>query len=108
MPQSLAKVYVHLIFSTKDREQTLPDEIRPDLHAYMGGILYGLGCAPIEINTEPDHAHVFFLLSRTVALRGAKLVRPERSREVGATTFALTGPSLRPGGVSSASMVTRF
>lgn len=68
MPQSLAKVYVHLIFSTKDREQTLPDEIRPDLHAYMGGILYGLGCAPIEINTEPDHAHVFFLLSRTVAL----------------------------------------
>jgi REP element-mobilizing transposase RayT len=66
--QSLAKIYVHLIFSTKERERTLPDEIRPELHAYMGGILKGLGCSAIEINTEPDHAHVLFLLSRTEAL----------------------------------------
>ncbi len=68
MAQSLAKIYVHLIFSTKERERTLPDEIRPELHAYMGGILKGLGCSAIEINTEPDHAHVLFLLSRTEAL----------------------------------------
>ena len=43
MAQSLSKIYVHLIFSTKNRERTLPDEIRPDLHAYMGGTLKGLG-----------------------------------------------------------------
>ncbi|HEX4494885.1 MAG TPA: transposase [Thermoanaerobaculia bacterium] len=47
MAQSLSKIYVHLIFSTKDRERTLPDEIRPDLHAYLGGTLKGLGCLPI-------------------------------------------------------------
>ena len=68
MPQSLAKIYVHLVFSTKHRERVLPDDIRPRLHSYMGGILNGLGCSPIEINTEPDHAHVLFLLSRTEAL----------------------------------------
>jgi REP element-mobilizing transposase RayT len=34
----------------------------------MGGILRGHGCTPIEINTEPDHAHVLFLLSRTETL----------------------------------------
>ena len=68
MAQSLAKIYIHLIFSTKERERTLLDEIRPELHAYMGGTLKGLGCSPIEINTEPDHAHVLFLLSRTEAL----------------------------------------
>jgi REP element-mobilizing transposase RayT len=68
MAQSLSKIYVHLIFSTKDRERTLPDEIRPDLHAYMGGTLKGLGCLPIEINTEPDHVHGLFLLARTEAL----------------------------------------
>ena len=68
MAQSLSKIYVHLIFSTKDRERTLPDEIRPDLHAYMGGTLKGLGCLPIEINTEPDHLHGLFLLARTEAL----------------------------------------
>ena len=68
MPQSIAKIYVHLIFSTKHRERVLPDDIRPRLHSYMGGILNGPGCAPIEINPEPDHAHVLFLLSRTEAL----------------------------------------
>ena len=65
MPQSLAKIYIHLIFSTKNRERSLLDEIRPALHAYMGGILNGLGCQPVEINTEPDHAHLLFVMTRT-------------------------------------------
>ncbi len=34
----------------------------------MGGTLKGLGCSPIEINTEPDHVHALFLLARTAAL----------------------------------------
>ncbi len=62
MAQSLSKVYIHLIFSTKNRERTLRDEIRPDLHAYIGGILRDLDSPSIEINTEPDHAHVLFIL----------------------------------------------
>jgi len=49
MPQSLAKIYIHLIFSTKHRERMLPDETGPDLHARVAGVLNGLGCAPIEI-----------------------------------------------------------
>ena len=68
MAQSLAKLYVHLIFSTKNRERIIPDHLRPALHAYMGGILRDNQCVPIEINTEPDHAHVLFNLGRTVAL----------------------------------------
>ncbi len=68
MPQSLAKLYVHLVFSTKNRECILSDDIRRDLHAYMGGCLNGMKCVPIEINTEPDHAHVLFLLGRTASL----------------------------------------
>ncbi len=65
MPQSLAKIYVHLIFSTKGRERVIADDVRSDLHAYFGGILNHLGCVPVEINTEPDHAHLLFVLSRT-------------------------------------------
>jgi REP element-mobilizing transposase RayT len=67
MAQSLAKLYVHLIFSTKNRERVLPDDIRPALHSYMGGILRDLGCTAVEINTEPDHAHALFILARTAA-----------------------------------------
>jgi REP element-mobilizing transposase RayT len=68
MSQSLAKIYIHLVFSTKNRERFLTPEIRPDLHAYIGGTLNGLGCSPIEINTEPDHAHLLFLMTRTETL----------------------------------------
>jgi putative transposase len=68
MPQSLAKIYTHLIFSTKNRERVLPDEFRADLYAYMGGTLNGLGCSAIEINTEPDHAHLLFVMTRTETL----------------------------------------
>jgi REP element-mobilizing transposase RayT len=88
MPQSLAKIYVHLVFSTKNRERVIPDEIREGLHAYMGGTLKGMDCLPVEINTEPDHAHVLFLLGRTVALSevvgGLKKSATEWLREHGA------------------------
>jgi len=39
MPQSLAQILVHLVFSTKNREMLLADDIRDDLHAYIGGIV---------------------------------------------------------------------
>ncbi len=68
MPQSLAQIYVHLIFSTKNRVPMLKDETRHRLHEYMGGILRGTGSKSIEINTIPDHAHILFTLSRTMSL----------------------------------------
>jgi REP element-mobilizing transposase RayT len=68
MPQSLAKLYIHLIFSTKNREPLLTDAGRADLHAYMGGILRDLDSPAVEINSESDHLHTLFVLSRTHAL----------------------------------------
>ena len=65
MPHSLSKVYIHPIFSTKNRERTLREDVRPDLHAYIGGILRDLDSPCIEINTESNHAHLLFVLSRT-------------------------------------------
>ena len=61
MPQSLARIYIHLIFSTKNREPLLGAAVRPDLHAYLGGILRDLDSPAVEINSEPDHAHVLFV-----------------------------------------------
>jgi putative transposase len=63
--QSLAKIYIHLIFSTKNRERLLRDDIRPGLYAYIGGILRDLDSPALEIMGEPEHMHILFLLSRT-------------------------------------------
>ena len=39
MPQSLAQILVHLVFSTKNRGPLLTEDIRDKLHAYIGGIV---------------------------------------------------------------------
>jgi len=65
MPQSLSRIYLHLIFSTKLREPILADSIRPALHSYLGGILRDLDSPAIEITSVSDHVHLLFCLSRT-------------------------------------------
>jgi len=50
MPQSLSAVYIHLIFSTKERYPYLKDEqLQRDLHAYLGEISKRLDCPPIRV-----------------------------------------------------------
>ncbi len=68
MPQSLAQIFVHLIFSTKNRERILVDGIRPELHPYLATILKGLDSPAILINSVEDHAHLLFHLSKNQAL----------------------------------------
>jgi len=43
----------------------LPQSLSKVYDAYIGGILRDLDSPCIEINTEPDHAHLLFILSRT-------------------------------------------
>jgi len=65
MPQSLSRVLVHLIFSTKHRIPALSPEIRPELHAYLVGILKNVDCPALQAGGVADHVHLFFGLSRT-------------------------------------------
>ena len=66
MPQSLAQVYIHLIFSTKKRQRYFQDEVfNEELRAYCGGVLRELGCPSICVGTPEDHVHMLFCLSRT-------------------------------------------
>jgi putative transposase len=66
MPQSLSAVYVHLVFSTKDRRPFLKDsEHRETLHAMLGGISKRLDCIPIEVGGVEDHVHVLGRFGRT-------------------------------------------
>ena len=73
MPQSLARIVLHVVFSTKHRTPFLADaSLRLRLHAYMAGVLQNSGCEPIFINGVEDHVHVLCNLSRTVTV--AKMV----------------------------------
>ncbi len=68
MPQSLANLYIHLIFSTKERVPCLSASVRPYLHACLATVLANLNSPAVLINSVADHVHLLFNMGRTVTL----------------------------------------
>ena len=67
--QSLARLLVDSISSTKDRRPFLrSQELRIENYAYMAGILKSLECHPIKIGGIEDHVHILFSFSKNIAL----------------------------------------
>jgi len=61
-------LHYHLIFSTKNREPSIPHPILPRLHEYLGGIVLRLGGEPRAIGGTPDHVHLLVSLKSTHCL----------------------------------------
>jgi putative transposase len=67
MPQSLSAVYVHLIFSTKQRFPFLRDEtLQRELHAYLGRVSKELDCPPLKVGGVEDHVHLLARFGRSI------------------------------------------
>jgi REP element-mobilizing transposase RayT len=60
MPQSLTKLCAHLVFSTKNREPYLDEEIRPRVHAYLATIVRNLDSPWVVVGGVADHVHILF------------------------------------------------
>ena len=68
MSQSLARIIVHLVFSTKHRKPLIRSEIEKELYAFMVSLCAKRDCPVHEIGAMPDHLHICFTLSRTLSL----------------------------------------
>ena len=73
MPQSLAKVYLHCVFSTKNRIPMISEEFRPNAQAYFVQVGSNLGSFTEEIFIMPDHIHWLCTLPRTITI--AELIK---------------------------------
>lgn len=71
MPQSLAKVYLHVIFSTRNREPVLADAWRDELFRLLGGTANNLECQSLIVGGVADHVHLLFQLGRTITVADA-------------------------------------
>jgi len=67
MPQSLSKVILHIIFSTKNREPWLDANGRPRMHAYLATICSDLGADFVHVGGVSDHVHIVTTLPRTLS-----------------------------------------
>jgi putative transposase len=72
MAQSLAKLTVHIIFSTKNRENFIKDMIKKELFAYINGILKNHDSPCIAIDGTQNHVHILCIQSRNYSV--AKLI----------------------------------
>ena len=69
MPQSLANVLIHIVFSTKHRQPLLKDRsLRGELHAYVISVLKSLECPSLAVNSVEDHVHILCNLSRKITI----------------------------------------
>jgi len=67
MPQSLSVVYIHLIFSTKNRHPWLRDtKIREATHEYLSEISKRLDCPALCVGGVEDHVHILARFGRTL------------------------------------------
>jgi len=69
MPQSLANVLLHVIFSTKNRDPYLSNaDVRKEMHGCLAGTMRKLECSALIVGGIADHVHILCQLSRTVSV----------------------------------------
>src|ERR1700690_3432777 len=73
MPQSLSRVWLHIVFSTKDRKPLLRnEELREEMFKMLGHHANEIDCPSAGVGGWNDHVHILCGLARTLSI--AKLV----------------------------------
>ena len=92
MPQSLANVLLHVVFSTKHRQPFLRDaDVRGVMTGYLVGTLRNIQCPSLIVGVVEDHIHILCNMHRTVTI--AKLV--EEVKTSSSARIKEEGPKLK-------------
>ena len=59
---------VHLVFSTSGRQPTIREQMRDQLHPYLGGIARENAMVAIAVGGVADHVHLLLSLPSTVPI----------------------------------------
>ena len=63
MPHSYNKIWIHAIWSTKERQPFITRNIEKQIHDMIGNELREMSCPVRIVNGMPDHVHSLFLLN---------------------------------------------
>jgi REP element-mobilizing transposase RayT len=66
--QTLTRLLVHVIYSTKNREPLITSEIAPERHRYLGGIARNHTSPALTIGGAQDHVHLLISLAKTITI----------------------------------------
>jgi putative transposase len=68
MSHSFAKIWIHAVWSTKNRIHLIDAELKPVLYENMQREFAEKGCEVKILNGMPDHVHCLFLLNPSYAV----------------------------------------
>lgn len=68
MSQTLTRVLLHTVFSTKGRANLILPEVEDELHAYIGGIARNHKCPVLAAGGTANHLHLLLVLSTTCTI----------------------------------------
>jgi putative transposase len=68
MARTLVELFLHVVFSTKNRSNLIHPEIEAELHRYIAGIVANLDSRCFAINGTENHLHTLVSLGKTIAL----------------------------------------
>ena len=113
MSHTSGNILLHFIFSTRGRRPLLKPNFRPDLFAYLGGIIREMGGTALMINGTADHVHM--LVRARPAHSPAEIIRVAKANssrwvhEKGNSDFAWqTGYGVFSVSESNVAGVTRY
>ena len=73
MANTFTQIYVHVVFSVKQRISLIQNSWREELHKYITGIIRNEGHKLLAINSMPDHIHILISLKPDASL--SELIR---------------------------------
>jgi REP-associated tyrosine transposase len=65
---SYTNLLYHIVSGTKDRLPLITNELRPELHRFLGGLVNDLNGTPLEINGVADHVHVLARIKPVISI----------------------------------------
>ncbi len=71
MANSYTSLFIHIIFSTTNRERVLTSAVRDRLWAYMGGIARENKMKALSVGGTADHAHLLILIPPVIPVAKA-------------------------------------
>ncbi len=77
MANTYSQLYVHIIFSVKNREPLIKESFRNELFSYIGGIIKNKNQKPLAINGTENHIHILVGVKPDISL--SDLVREIKS-----------------------------
>lgn len=88
MAHSYPNVLVHCVFSTKERRNTIPDDLHETLARYFVGIGRGHDIPVLCAGGTANHAHLLIALPATIPLAKAiQVLKADSSRWLGEHGF---------------------